>query len=186
VVSFYQTLIVRHERMLLVDSRPAKPSSNAIKPWRKNIVANKKGKSKTPKQSKTPSYVVPGQNAGKTEKAVEEKKVLDAAPAVLTLADVAGSRDTLTDGQCDNIASDCVRKITGSGREYSRSDQLQQYGVNSDQQCRAIVSLIIGDKEIGVGRYQFKIVDTSKISGIAPSWTMGQLANTIQSSAIPI
>jgi hypothetical protein len=159
---------------------------NLIKPWRENIVANKKGKSKTPKKRKNPRSVVPGQKAGKSKKAVGKKKVLDAAPAARSLAFVASSQDTLTDGQCDNIASDCVRKITGSGREYSRSDQLQQYGVNTDQQCRAIVSLIIGDNDIGVGRYQFKIVDTSKISGLAPSWTMGQLANTIQSSAIPI
>jgi hypothetical protein len=102
------------------------------------------------------------------------------------LESVAASQDTLTEGQCDNIASDSVRKITRSGREYSRSDQLQQYGVNTNEQCRAIVSLILGDKDVGVGRYQFKIVDTSKTSGLAPSWTMGQLANTIQSSAIPI
>ena len=149
-------------------------------------MANKKGKSNTPKKRKTARSVVREQKAGKSKKAIGKKKVLPAAPAARALASVAVSQDTLTDGQCDNIASDCVRKITGSGREYSRSDQLQQYGVNSDQQCRAIAALIIGDKEVGVGRYQFKIVDTSKISGIAPSWTMGQLANTIQSSAIPI
>jgi hypothetical protein len=151
-------------------------------------VAKKKGKSKTPKnkERRNPRSVVSGQKAGKSKKAGGQKKVLHAAPAARALASLAVSQDTLTDGQCDNIASDCVRKITGSGREYSRSDQLQQYGVNTDQQCRAIVSLIIGDKEVGVGRYQFKIVDTSKISGIAPSWTMGQLANTIQSSAIPL
>jgi hypothetical protein len=149
-------------------------------------VANNKGKSKTPKKSKTTRSVVSRRKAGKGKKAVAKKKVLHAAPAALALASVAASQDTLTDGQCDNIASDCVRKITGSGREYNRSDQLQQYGVNTDQQCRAIVSLILGDKDTGVGRYQFKMVDTSKISGLAPSWTMGQLANTIQSSAVPI
>jgi hypothetical protein len=108
-------------------------------------------------------------------------------PALATaVAEVSASQSTLTDGQCDNIASDSVRRITGSKREYSRSDQLQQYGVNTDQQCRAIVDLIIGDPAIGVGRYDFKIVDASKISGLASSWTMGQLANTIQSSAIPV
>ena len=123
------------------------------------------------------------QNVGKSKKPVQKENV---SPLAVALTSVAASQDTLTDGQCDNIASDCVRKITGCGREYSRSDQLQQYGVNTDQQCRAIAALIIGDNDIGVRRYQFKIVDTSKISGIAPSWTMGQLANTIQSSAIPI
>lgn len=148
-------------------------------------MANKKKKSKTPQKRRITRSVATGQNVSKSKKPVQKKKALQPVLAE-ALASVAVSQDTLTDGQCDNIASDCVRKITGSGREYSRSDQLQQYGVNTDQGCRAIVSLIIGDKDIGVGRYQFKIVDTSKISGIAPSWTMGQLANTIQSSAIPI
>jgi hypothetical protein len=148
-------------------------------------VVNKKEKSKSPKKRKIARSVATGQNVSKSKKPVQKKK---ASRPVLadTLASVVASQDTLTDGQCDNITSDCVRKITASGREYSRSDQLQQYGVNSDQQCRAIVSLILGDNDIGVGRYHFKIVDTSKITGLAPSWTMGQLANTIQSSAVPI
>jgi hypothetical protein len=141
-------------------------------------VAIKKKKSKTPQKRKGLRSVAPGRSVGKTKKPVQKEKV--SRPAV------AASQDTLTEGQCDNIASDSVRKITRSGREYSRSDQLQQYGVNTNEQCRAIVSLILGDKDVGVGRYQFKIVDTSKTSGLAPSWTMGQLANTIQSSAIPI
>lgn len=148
-------------------------------------MAIKKKKSKTPQKRKGLRSVAPGRSVGKTKKPVQKEKVSrPALPAALE--SVAASQDTLTDGQCDNIASDSVRKITRSGREYSRSDQLQQYGVNTNEQCRAIVSLILGDKDVGVGRYQFKIVDTSKISGLAPSWTMGQLANTIQSSAIPI
>jgi hypothetical protein len=148
-------------------------------------VANKKENRKTPKKRKITRSAATSQNVSKGKRPVQKKK---ASRPVLAeaLASVAASQDILTDGQCDNIASDCVRKITGSGREYSRSEQLQQYGVNNDQQCRAIVSLILGDNDIGVGRYHFKIVDTSKISGLAPSWTMGQLANTIQSSAVPI
>lgn len=147
-------------------------------------MTNKK-RSKTSKKKKIARLNAPGRKAAKSSKPIQKEKVAH-VPLAAAFVSVAASQDTLTDGQCDNIASDCVRKITGSGREYSRSDQLQQYGVNTDQQCRAIVSLIIGDNDIGVGRYQFKIVDTSKISGLAPSWTMGQLANTIQSSAIPI
>ena len=148
-------------------------------------MANKKKKSKTSNKRKSVRSIAPGRNASKSKKPAQKTKVSRPVLAV-ALASVAAAQDTLTDGQCDNIASDCVRKITGSGREYSRSDQLQQYGVNGDQQCRAIAALIISDPDIGVGRYRFKIVDTSKISGIAPSWTMGQLANTIQSNAVPI
>lgn len=148
-------------------------------------MANKKAKSKTSQKKKITRSVAPGRSAGKSATPVQKRK--DAHPNLDTaFASAVASQGTLLPGQCDNIASDCVRRITQSGRAYNRNDTLQQYGVNSNQQCRAIVDLIIGDKDIGVGRYQFKIVDTSKISGLAASWTMGQLANTIQSSAIPV
>lgn len=148
-------------------------------------------KTKTKKKSKTRA------TRGKNDRTAPRRKAKAGVPPakeqiasaqsmlVSTAAAIPPGRSTLTDGECDNIASDCVCRITGSKREYSRSDQLQQYGVNTEQQCRAIVDLIIGDRKIGVGRYKFKIVDSSKISGIAPSWTMGQLANTIQGSAVP-
>ena len=149
-----------------------------------NKKTKKKAQRKTAKRKSRSRSVAPPQKARlNTTPANTSKAVLHTLATAV--ASVAEAQSTLTDGQCDNIASDCVRRITGSKREYSRADQLQQYGVNTDQQSRAIVDLIIGDKTIGVHRYNFKIVDTSKISGLAPSWTMGQLANTVQSSAIP-
>jgi len=146
--------------------------------------AKKKVQGKTAKRKSTSRSIAPRQKANLNTKPAKTSTAV--LPALATaVSAVVETQSTLTDGQCDNIASDCVRRITGSKREYGRADQLQQYGVNTDQQGRAIVDLIIGDKTIGVHRYDFKIVDTSKISGLAPSWTMGQLANTIQSSAIP-
>jgi hypothetical protein len=88
----------------------------------------------------------------------------------------------LEDWQCDTISSDCVRRITGSTRPYSRSDSLQLYGVNSDPQCRAIADLVVGDNQIGVGRYKFILRETY-LADLAPSWTMGQLANRIGDKA---
>ena len=147
-------------------------------------MANKRRSKTSQKKKKIARSIAPGQKAAKSAKPIQKEKKAH-VPLAAAFASVAASQDTLTDGQCDNISSDCVRRITGSKREYNRSDQLQQYGVNTDQQCRAIVDLIVGDNAIGVGRYEFKIVDKSKISGLAPGWTMGQLANVIQSSAIP-
>lgn len=147
--------------------------------------AKKKAQGKTPEKKAKSRSTAPRRKVSGSRKPAKKKPALQPALATAVVA-VPQAQATLTDGQCDNIASDCVRRITGSKREYSRSDQLQQYGVNTDQQCRAIVDLIIGDPTIGVGRYNFKIVDASKISGLAPGWTMGQLANTIQSSAIPV
>jgi hypothetical protein len=152
-----------------------------------NSMANKETKKKSKSRAtkgKSHRTALPRKTKASLPAAKEQ---IAAAQSILatTAAAIPAGRSTLTDGECDNIASDCVRRITGSKREYNRSDQLQRYGVNTDQGCRAIVDLILGDREIGVGRYKFKIVDTSKISGLAPSWTMGQLANTIQSSAVP-
>lgn len=90
----------------------------------------------------------------------------------------------LEDWQCDTITSGCVRQITKSKRPYKRSEALQQYSVNSDPQCRAIADLIVGDKQLGVGQYQFKLAETA-IGDLSPSWTMGQLANRIKDKALP-
>jgi hypothetical protein len=145
-------------------------------------MANTKAKSKTSKKKNSADSPPPDRNIGKSAKSLPQG--IEPLASIATFASLA-AQSILTNGQCDNIASDCVRKITQSGREYSRSDQLQQYGVNSDQQCRAIVDVIIGNKDAGVARYSFKIADTSKLSGVSSGWTMAQLADTVQSSAIP-
>ncbi len=98
---------------------------------------------------------------------------------------VAPSQGVLLDYQCDQISEDSVKRITGSKRSYSRDTPLQEYGVNSTGQCVAIVGFIVSDSTIGVGRYQFKIDDPSQIQGLSAGWTMGNLAETIQGSAVP-
>jgi hypothetical protein len=77
-----------------------------------------------------------------------------------------------------------VKNITKSDRSYNRSDSLQQYNVNSSQQCRAITDVIVGDRRLGVGRYQFKLDETA-LGELSLSWTMGQLANRIKEKAVP-
>jgi hypothetical protein len=94
------------------------------------------------------------------------------------------AQQTLEDWQCDTISSDCVRRITKSTRPYDRSELLQQYGVNSDPECRAIADLVVGNNQRGVGRYKFKL-DAGAIGDLSPSWTMGQLANRIKAKAVP-
>jgi hypothetical protein len=91
----------------------------------------------------------------------------------------------LFDWQCDTISYDCVNRITKTTKSYNRSLPLQEYGVNSDPDCRAIASLIEGDSGIGVPRYPpFKIA-IQDIKDISPGWTIGQLANRIQEKAVP-
>ncbi|HXP70781.1 MAG TPA: hypothetical protein VOA88_15975 [Candidatus Dormibacteraeota bacterium] len=94
------------------------------------------------------------------------------------------TQQSLEDWQCDAISSDCVRQITKSTRPYNRSEPLQQYGVNSDPQCRAIADLVVGDDQTGVGRYKFKLAETA-IGDLSSTWTMGQLANRIKARAVP-
>lgn len=93
-------------------------------------------------------------------------------------------QQTLDDWQCDTISNDCVKSITKSTHPYSRSESLQQYDVNSNEQCRAIADVITGDNQLGVGRYQFQLDETT-IGDLSPSWTMGQLANRIKEKAVP-
>jgi hypothetical protein len=151
-------------------------------------MARKNAKKKPPKKKTSQGKRAKAASISVRKTGTRTKRVRKEGPPTsgLGFASVAAVQGTLLPGQCDIIASDCVRRITQSGRAYDRNDTLQHYGVNSAQQALAIVDLIIGDKEVGVGRDQFKIVDTSKIGGLAASWTMGQLANTIQSSAIPV
>ncbi len=89
----------------------------------------------------------------------------------------------LQDWQCDTIASDCVRSITGSSRPYRRSDILQQYGVNSSAQCRAIGDRVTDDELIGVPRYGCTL-DRDELNDLDSSWTMGDLANRICDKAV--
>lgn len=114
-----------------------------------------------------------------------DKQAQRASSPQRAMLETAQPQQKLFDWQCDNVANDCVKAVTQSNRPYSRSDSLQQYGVNSAEECRAVVDLITGDPGIGVRRYGFKVDDTSKLSGLASGWTMGQLANTIQDSAVP-
>ena len=96
------------------------------------------------------------------------------------------TQGVLLDFQCDQISDDCVKRITGSTRSYSRDTPLQEYGVNSTGQCIAIVGFIVSDSTIGVGRYQFKIYDPLQLQSLSPGWTMGNLADAVQNSAVPI
>ena len=95
------------------------------------------------------------------------------------------SQQSLEDWQCDHVVDGCVRRITQSARPYNRGESLQQFGVNSDVQCRGIADLIVYDQALGVGQYSFKL-NESAIQDLAPSWTMGQLANRIKDKAVPI
>lgn len=57
--------------------------------------------------------------------------------------------------------------------------------MNSDPACRAIADVVVGDAQLGVGQFGFKL-DESAIADLSPSWTMGQFADRIKSKAVPV
>jgi hypothetical protein len=63
----------------------------------------RRGRTQWPAKRKSVRSVAPGRNVGKSKKPAQKKKVARPALAV-ALASAAASQDTLTDGQCDNIA----------------------------------------------------------------------------------
>ena len=95
-----------------------------------------------------------------------------------------GSDNVLMSWQSDAVAYDCVQRITQTSGQPNRSTPLQKYGVNSEQQCLAIASMIVGDSETGVNRFGFKM-SINAIKDVNAGWTLGQLSNRIQSNAEP-
>lgn len=105
------------------------------------------------------------------------------APIAHLLA--SADADQLTAGQCLTITSACVRAVTHSTLPLDPSQSLQVYGVNSAEQAATVRSLIVGDGDIGVPHYGFKI-DSNSLKDLSSGWTVGQLSDRIQSAAIPV
>lgn len=84
--------------------------------------------------------------------------------------------------QAENVAYDCLTRITGSDREFRPGDPLEAYGVHTDVQCQLITVLIVSDKNIGVPFYGYTL-DPNALRALDKDWALGQLSHRIQQSA---
>jgi hypothetical protein len=85
-------------------------------------------------------------------------------------------------GDAEDVAYDCITRITGSDREFQPGDPLEAYGVHTDVQGQLIVVLILNDKNIGVRAYGYTI-DPNALRDISKDWPLGLLSNRIQQAA---
>ena len=95
-----------------------------------------------------------------------------------------GGEARLSAGQCLTIASDCVFDETGNPQPIDRSRSLLSYGVNSSEQVSGVRTRVVASATLGVARFNFKM-DANDLKDLAGSWTLGQLADRIQDSAVP-
>ena len=82
------------------------------------------------------------------------------------------------------IAYMCVVRVTGSHKPGDPTKPLTYYGVNTPQQCFSIGQLIVGSTEIGVPHF-FYLINPQSLAAMSPAWTLQQLADTIQTNAVP-
>lgn len=95
-----------------------------------------------------------------------------------------GGESRLSSGQSLTIASDCVFDETGNPQPIDRSRSLQSYGINSSEQAAGVRTRVVTSSTLGVARFNFKM-DANDLKDLAGSWTLGQLADRIQDSAVP-
>jgi len=95
-----------------------------------------------------------------------------------------GGDSRLSAGQCLTIASDCVFDETGNPQPIDRTRSLLSYGINSPEQASGVRTRVVNSSTLGVPRFNFQI-DANSLKDLAGSWTLGQLADRIQDSAVP-
>jgi hypothetical protein len=90
----------------------------------------------------------------------------------------------LTAQQAIDVAGDCVRQVTGSGRPLNLGEQLLLYGIFTQQQAAAVRHNVCANGVIGVQRFNFSLDPTFLIT-LSGSTTLGQLVNTIRQNSVP-
>lgn len=95
-----------------------------------------------------------------------------------------GGESRLSAGQSLTIASDCVFDETGNPQPIDRTRSLLSYGINSPEQASGVRTRVVNSATLGVPRFNFQI-DANSLKDLAGSWTLGQLADRIQDSAVP-
>jgi hypothetical protein len=101
-----------------------------------------------------------------------------------SLAHVASTQTKLSSGQSLGIASDCLFDETGNPQPIDRGRTLQSYGINDPEQSSGVRTRIVNSPTLGVQRYGFRI-DANDLKDLSGGWTLGQLADRIQDSAVP-
>ena len=90
----------------------------------------------------------------------------------------------LTAQQAIDVAGDCVRQVTGSGRPLNLGEQLLLYGIFTQQQAAAVRHNVCANGVIGVQRFNFSLDPTFLIT-LSGSTMLGQLVNTIRQNSVP-
>jgi hypothetical protein len=98
------------------------------------------------------------------------------------LATPTASGAQMSRTQSLTVVSKSIRAVTHSTRTLDPADSLQLYGVNTPQTISQVRATITGDPQNGVGQFGFSL-DGSALALMSSSWTIDQLATTIEGAA---
>ena len=101
-----------------------------------------------------------------------------------TLAGNITNQSRLSAGQCLTISSDCVFDETGNPQPVDPSRSLNSYGINTSEQASGVRRRVVASPTLGVPRFNFQI-DPNALKDLSGSWTLGQLSDRIQDTAVP-
>jgi len=121
----------------------------------------------TPKEAKT--LVQPSASAAKAR----------TARAMSIAADQQLGAD-----QVAQILAECIPRAGGNDNEIVLSKTLQSYGFHFQNQVDTLTSFIIGDADLGVRKYGFRLSGDA-LNFATPTTMLSDLADAIQDKAIP-